>query len=94
MADVGLHVVRKFSREGKLLLTLGTEGEAGEDASHFFKPTDIAFAPNHDVFISDGYGNSRVVHFNWVHCIALDSKGNVYLGDIMGKRVQKFVPRR
>jgi hypothetical protein len=31
---------------------------------------------------------------NWVHSIALDSKGNVYLGDIMGKRVQKFVPHQ
>ena len=28
---------------------------------------------------------------NWVHCIALDSKGNVYLGDIQGKRLQKFL---
>jgi hypothetical protein len=31
---------------------------------------------------------------NWVHAIALDSKGNVYLGDIIGKRVQKFVPQK
>ena len=31
---------------------------------------------------------------NWVHAIALDSKGNVYLGDIKGKRVQKFVPQK
>jgi len=31
---------------------------------------------------------------NWVHAIALDVKGNVYLGDIVGKRVQKFVPHR
>jgi len=30
---------------------------------------------------------------NWLHSITLDSKGNVYLGDIIGKRVQKFVPR-
>ena len=28
---------------------------------------------------------------SWVHGIALDSKGNVYLGDIKGKRFQKFV---
>lgn len=64
MADVGLHVVRKLSSEGKPLLTLGTEGEAGEDPRHFNKPTDMAFAPNGDIFVSDGYGNSRVVHFD------------------------------
>ncbi len=28
---------------------------------------------------------------NWVHCMAFDSKGNMYLGDIIGKRAQKFV---
>ncbi len=28
---------------------------------------------------------------NWVHAIALDSKGNLYLGDIQGKRAQKFI---
>jgi len=28
---------------------------------------------------------------NWVHGIALDSKQNLYFGDIIGKRIQKFV---
>ena len=27
---------------------------------------------------------------NWLHAIALDSKGNIYAGDILGKRAQKF----
>lgn len=27
---------------------------------------------------------------DWVHAVALDSKGNIYLGDIEGKRVQRF----
>jgi hypothetical protein len=27
---------------------------------------------------------------NWVHGIAVDSKGNLYLGDIQGHRAQKF----
>jgi hypothetical protein len=31
---------------------------------------------------------------NWVHGIALDSKGNIYAGDIKGHRVQKFVRKR
>ena len=28
---------------------------------------------------------------NWLHCLAFDSKGNFYCGDIIGKRIQKFV---
>lgn len=64
LVDVGLHLVRKFSPEGRLLLTLGTPGEAGDDDRHFNKPTDVTFAPNGDVFVSDGYGNSRIVHFD------------------------------
>jgi sugar lactone lactonase YvrE len=31
---------------------------------------------------------------DWVHCIAVDSKGNLYLGDIQGKRAQKFSVQR
>jgi hypothetical protein len=27
---------------------------------------------------------------DWVHGIAVDSNGNLYLGDIQGKRAQKF----
>ena len=64
MADVGLHTVRKFSPDGKLLLTLGTPGVEGVDESHFNKPTDMAIAPSGDIFVSDGYGNNRVVHFD------------------------------
>lgn len=64
IADVHQHVVRKHQRDGKVLLTLGVEGEAGTDERHFFKPTDVAFASNGDVFVTDGYGNARVVHFD------------------------------
>ncbi|MBI5822378.1 MAG: 6-bladed beta-propeller [Verrucomicrobia bacterium] len=64
LADVGLHVVRKFSPDRKLLLTLGTPGVAGEDETHFYKPTDMTVAPNGDIFVSDGYGNSRIVRFD------------------------------
>ncbi len=64
LVDCGLHVARKFSREGKLLLTLGTLGEPGDDERHFKAPTDITFTPNGDIFVADGYGNSRVVRFD------------------------------
>jgi DNA-binding beta-propeller fold protein YncE len=64
LSDIGLHVVRQFTPEGKLLKTLGTPGEPGEDATHFDKPTDMVVTPAGDVFVTDGYGNNRVVHFD------------------------------
>jgi len=64
LVDTGLHVARKFSPDGQLLLTLGTLGVAGLDDSHFDSPTDITFTPNGDIFVADGYGNSRVVRFD------------------------------
>jgi streptogramin lyase len=64
LADVGHHVVMQLTPEGKLLKTLGTRDEPGEDATHLNKPTDMAVTPEGDVFVSDGYGNNRVVHFD------------------------------
>jgi len=64
LADIGLHVIRKYTQEGKLLLTLGTPGQPGQDESHLDKPTDMAIAANGDIFVTDGYGNNRVVHFD------------------------------
>lgn len=64
ITDFQNHVVKKFTTEGQHLLTLGTPGEPGEDESHFFRPTDVAITPAGDVFVSDGYGNRRIVHFD------------------------------
>lgn len=113
LVDVGLHTVRKYDLDGRLLLTLGTLGESGEDDRHFNKPTDVTFAPNGDVFITDGYGNSRIVHFDkrgrfikaWgtlgvapgqfsiPHAIAADSKGRLYVADRNNVRIQVFNTR-
>lgn len=62
IADVGNHVVEKYTPDGKLLMTLGTKGKAGRDEKHFNRPTDMAITPSGDIYISDGYGNARVVH--------------------------------
>jgi DNA-binding beta-propeller fold protein YncE len=66
VTDNGDHQVMKFSSTGKLLMTLGIKGKAGTDDKTFNRPTDIAFAPapSTDFYVSDGYGNSRVVKFN------------------------------
>ncbi len=62
--DDELHYVMKFSRDGRLLLTLGLRGEPGGGAARFDGPTDVAFAPSGDVYVSDGYGNSRIAKFS------------------------------
>ena len=63
-ANISEHVVRKYNPKGKLLLTLGVPGIAGTDKGHFDKPTDMAILPSGDIFVSDGYGNRRVIHFD------------------------------
>jgi DNA-binding beta-propeller fold protein YncE len=58
------HVIRKFSPEGELLLTLGREGVAGEGDDTFNKPSDVLVAPDGNVFVADGHdagGNNRIV---------------------------------
>lgn len=64
VADIGRHVVLQFTAEGRLLKTLGTPGRAGRDENHLNKPTDMAITQGGDVFVSDGYGNDRIVHFD------------------------------
>ena len=64
VADIGNHLVMQFAPDGKLLKELGTRGVPGGDASHFNMPTDMVVAPSGDVFVSDGYGNNRVVYFD------------------------------
>lgn len=64
VSDFGLNVVQKYTPEGELLLTLGVRGERGSDETHFNMPTDMAVTPAGDIFVTDGYGNRRVVHFD------------------------------
>src|SRR5688500_11614875 len=64
--DSAGHVVHKFSPDGRLLMTLGKKGGAGDNASRdqFNQPNHVALAPNGDIYVSDGYVNARVVHFS------------------------------
>jgi sugar lactone lactonase YvrE len=62
--DTLSHTVRNFSLDGKVLMTIGTLDQSGEDQTHMNQPNDVAFASNGDLYISDGYGNDRVVVFD------------------------------
>jgi peptidylamidoglycolate lyase len=63
IADVALQQVLKFSRDGKLLMQIGERGVSGNDDEHFDQPSDVAVAADGSIFVSDGYGNSRIVKF-------------------------------
>jgi len=59
-------MVRKFSREGKLLLEIGTAGVSSGFMSGkpFCKCTHSAVSPSGDIFVSDGYQNACIHKFD------------------------------
>jgi streptogramin lyase len=59
--------VQKFDSNGNLLMTLGTPGVKGKDATHFNGPSDVITGRNGDIFVLDGHGegtNERIVKFD------------------------------
>jgi sugar lactone lactonase YvrE len=62
------HQVFKFDQDGKVLMTLGKAGVAGDGPDTFNQPNAVAIAPNGDIFVSDGHntgrGNARVIKFS------------------------------
>jgi len=64
VTDVGLHQVIKFDSNGNELMVLGVENTPGKDSLHFNLPTDLAVSENGSFYVSDGYGNSRIVKFS------------------------------
>jgi DNA-binding beta-propeller fold protein YncE len=64
VVDAAGHVIYKLNQDGKELMRLGTKGVAGTSNDTFNLPTDVAFASNGDIYVSDGYGSARVVKFS------------------------------
>jgi sugar lactone lactonase YvrE len=59
--------VTKFSPDGKLLLKLGKAGVARNGPDTLNQPTDVAVAPNGDIFVSEGHGgegDARILKFS------------------------------
>lgn len=63
--DSGLHAIFHHKPDGTLIRTLGTPGMPSPtwQGNPFNMPTHIAFHPNGDAYVSDGYGNKRVHRF-------------------------------
>jgi DNA-binding beta-propeller fold protein YncE len=64
LVDACAHVVYKTDGQGKVVKTLGRKGVSGSGRGEFNLPTDIAFAPDGSLYVSDGYGSARVVKFS------------------------------
>src|SRR3989454_4968648 len=61
------HQVFKLSPDGKVLMTLGKAGVAGDGPDTFNAPSAVLVAPNGDIFVGDGHGgntNARMLKFS------------------------------
>jgi hypothetical protein len=64
VTDVNDHTVRKFNRDGQIVMTLGTAGEPGAPGQPFNRPTKAVQGPSGEILVSDGYGQYRVHKFS------------------------------
>ena len=61
------HQVFKMNQDGKVLMTLGKAGVAGDGADTFNMPSAVLIAPTGDIFVGDGHGgdsNARMLKFS------------------------------
>jgi peptidylamidoglycolate lyase len=89
--DEKQNFIVKFTEDGKQLMTLGKKGVTGDNSSHdsFDGPTDVAIAKNGDIFVTDGYDNSRVVKFD------KNGKFLMIIGGVKGAGIGQFsLPHR
>ena len=86
VTDNSDNFVQKFSQDGMLLMTLGRKGVTGDNKSQdaFDGPADAFVASNGDIFVADGYRNSRVVQFS------KDGKFIKIIGGVKGTEPGQF----
>jgi DNA-binding beta-propeller fold protein YncE len=92
--DKGSDMIIKFNPEGRVMMVFGRKKEASDEGAapwthpnpprpaipgQFRQPTDVTWDPQGDIFISDGYINSRVAKYDknghWVKSWGEPGKG-------------------
>lgn len=63
VVDRDAHEIVVFDRDGNELFALGERGNPRFGAP-FNHPTDVAVAPDGEIYVSDGYGNAHVHRFS------------------------------
>jgi DNA-binding beta-propeller fold protein YncE len=72
--DAGNNLVVKFDKTGRIRMVLGRRPESWTWKTHvieravpsrenFYQPTDVVVGPDGSIFVSDGYGNSRIAKY-------------------------------
>ena len=61
--DAASSMVYKFSPEGKTLLQIEVGGQP-TPCGNFCSTTDVAFAPDGNILIADGYRNARILEYS------------------------------
>lgn len=73
------HIVVKFSPEGKVLLTLGKAGVAGNPPEALTEPTSILMAPSGNVYIAEGHQQGENAPPTTVSRISVFTKDGKYI---------------
>jgi DNA-binding beta-propeller fold protein YncE len=95
--DKGSDMIVRFNPEGHVTMVFGRKKEASDEAEHwtrvtpprppvvgqFRQPTDVAWDADGNIYISDGYVNSRVAKFtkdgDWVASLGEPGSGKLGL---------------
>jgi sugar lactone lactonase YvrE len=73
VVDDHMHAIYKFTNDGKQLVqTIGTPTVPGADATHFNRPTFMAWDPDGNFYVADGYNGTRVAKFDATGKFLLD----------------------
>lgn len=59
--------ILKFTKEGKFVMQIGKGGskKSNQDTKNLWKPSDVfLYAKTNELFVSDGYGNKRIIVFD------------------------------
>jgi hypothetical protein len=73
IVDDHTHAIYKFTNDGKQLVqTIGTPNVPGADATHFNRPTFMAWLPDGTFYVADGYNGTRVAKFDASGTFLLD----------------------